>query len=314
MDARISLNFSIAKVIAIFTVLAGHWFSPSILWIPVTVGLFIFAFSSGYFTAQRYGAELDIGRFWRNKLERLGVRYWVILGFLAVVVVLRGGTLFHWHTLVHLFGLSGVLNWLDIRNRSGLGAGLWFFTLLLVFYAVYPLLAKLCRTKRRAAVVVVVSTVMAIYLEEHTDIGHELWLASLGFILGVAYGMQGPTLRAWPAAAGAALGAAGLLAAHSTGLQGANPPLIAMTGIACAIWLANATSFNWRGFSLLARLEEYLLEMFLIHSYLFLHPSHKTLLDLAVSATVIVAVAAGLHRTGNWISSKIVSRRATVSA
>ncbi|WP_158568935.1 MULTISPECIES: acyltransferase family protein [unclassified Duganella] len=314
MDARISLNFSIAKVIAIFTVVAGHWFSPSILWIPVTVGLFIFAFSSGYFTSLRYGADLDIGRFWRNKLERLGVRYCFILGFLAVVVMLRGGTLFHWHTLVHFFGLSGVLNWLDIRNRSGLGAGLWFFTLLLVFYAVYPLLAKLCRSKRHAAVAAVTSTAMAIYLEEHTNIGHELWLTSLGFILGVAYGMQGPTLRAWPAAASAALGGTGLLVAHRTGFKGSNTTLIAITGIACTIWLANATRVNWRGFSRLARLEDYLLEIFLIHSYLFLHPSHDTLLDLSFSVIVIVAVAAGLHRTGNWISSKIVSRRATASA
>src|SRR5471032_2893628 len=140
LDARVSLNFSVAKVVAIFTVLLGHWFSPSILWIPVTIGLFIFAYSSGYFTARIYGARLDIRRFWVNKLERLGIRYWVTLGFLDVVVMIRGGRLFHWHTLVHLFGLSGVLNWLDIHNRSGLGAGLWFFTLLLVFYLVYPCL------------------------------------------------------------------------------------------------------------------------------------------------------------------------------
>ena len=84
LDARVSLNFSVAKVVAIFTVLLGHWFSPSILWIPVTIGLFIFAYSSGYFTARIYGARLDIRRFWVNKLERLGIRYWVTLGFLAV--------------------------------------------------------------------------------------------------------------------------------------------------------------------------------------------------------------------------------------
>jgi len=305
MDARISLNFSIAKVIAIFTVLAGHWFSPSILWIPVTVGLFIFAFSSGYFTSQRYGADLDIGRFWRNKLERLGVRYWLILGFLAVVVMLRGGTLLHWHTLVHFFGLSGVLNWLDIPNRSGLGAGLWFFTLLLVFYLGYPLLAKACRSTPRAAVVAVASTVIAIYLEEQSRIGHELWLTSLGFILGVAYGMPRPRLRAWPAALAAALGCVALLAAHSIGFKGANTALIALTSIACCVWLANATGLRWRGWSRLARLEGYLLEIYLIHTYLFVHPTHDALLDLVISIVVIVAVAVGLHR---------LSRRAPVGA
>ncbi|MCU6498844.1 acyltransferase [Rugamonas sp. A1-17] len=305
MDARISLNFSIAKVIAIFTVLAGHWFSPSILWIPVTVGLFIFAFSSGYFTSRRYGAGVDIGRFWKNKLERLGARYWVILGFLAVVVMLRGGVLFHWHTLVHFLGLSGVLNWMGIHNRSGLGAGLWFFTLLLMFYLTYPLLAKVCRSAPRAMVVAASSTVIAIYLEERSRIGHELWLTSLGFILGVAYGMPRPRLRARPAALVAALGCVALLAAHGIGLKGANTALIALTSIACCMWLANATGFRWHGLSRLVRLEDYLLEIFLVHTYLFVHPTHNTLLDLVISTVVIVAVAAGLHR---------LSRRAAVAS
>lgn len=311
MDARISLNFSIAKVIAIFTVLAGHWFSPSILWIPVTVGLFIFAFSSGYFTSRRYGADLGIGRFWRNKLERLGVRYWVILGFLAVVVALRGGTLFHWHTLMHFFGLSGVLNWMGIHNRSGLGAGLWFFTLLLVFYLSYPLLAKACRSTPRAVVVAVASTVIAIYLEQQSRIGHELWLTSLGFILGVAYGMPRPRLRAWPAVLVATLGCAALLVAHRIGLKDANTALIALTSIACCVWLANDTGLHWHGLARLARLEDYLLEIFLIHTYLFVRPTHNTLLDLAISTIVIVAVAVALNRAGIWMSSRILPHYST---
>lgn len=300
LDARVSLNFSVAKVAAIFTVLLGHWFSPSILWIPVTIGLLIFAFSSGYFTARRYGPDLDIRRFWKRKLERLGMRYWILLAFLSVVVTIRGGTLLHWHTLVHLFGLSGVLNWLDIHNRSGLGAGLWFFTLLLVFYLVYPLLASLCQTKQGALAAAVLSTVIAVYLEDKSHIGHELWLTSLGFVLGVAYGAQGPQLRPWQAAVVATLGCVALLMANRAGYKGGNTGLIAMTGIACCVWLANAANFNWHGFSRLANLEGYLLEIFLIHTYLFVHPSGNTLLDLLISTVVIVAVAVGL----NWIGSQ----------
>ena len=308
LGASISLNFSIAKVVAIFTVLVGHWFTPSILWIPVTVGLFIFAFSSGYFTSRRYGTEFDIRRFWRKKLERLGIRYWVVLGFLAVVVLWRGGTLFHWQTLVHLFGLSGVLNWMGIPNRSGLGAGLWFFTLLLLFYLAYPFLAKVCRSKQVALAGAAGATVTAVYLEEHSNIGHELWLTSLGFVLGVAYGAHTPQLRAWLAAVAAALGCAGLLAAHSTGFKGANTALIAMTSIACCVWLATATSINWHGLSRLAKLEDYLLETFLIHSYLFVHLTHNTALDLVISTMVVVAVAIGLNGVGSWLSSKVLTR------
>ncbi len=311
LDAGVSRNFSIAKVAAIFTVLLGHWFSPSILWIPVTIGLFIFAFSSGYFTARIYGPELDIRRFWQRKLERLGIRYWIVLAFLAVVVMLRGGTLLHSHTLVHLFGLSGVLNWLDVHNRSGLGAGLWFFTLLLVFYLAYPLLALLCRSRRGALAVALGSTVAAVYLESRSRIGHELWLTSLGFVLGVAHGAQLPRLRAWPAAVLAALGCVALLAANRAGFKGANTALIAMTGIACSVWLASAGNFRWHGLSRLAKLEDYLLEIFLIHTYLFIRHTHNTLLDLAISTIVIVAAAIGLNFAGSWVTSKIPWRQAS---
>ncbi|RFP09595.1 MULTISPECIES: acyltransferase [unclassified Duganella] len=314
LDARVSLNFSVAKVVAIFTVLLGHWFSPSILWIPVTIGLFIFAYSSGYFTARLYGPDLNIRSFWKRKLERLGVRYWVILGFLAVVVMVRGGTLLHPHTLVHLFGLSGVLNWLDIRNRSGLGAGLWFFTLLLVFYLAYPMLAKLCQSKQGALAVAVGSTIIAVYLEDRSRIGHELWLTSLGFVLGVAYGAHEPRPRAWQAAVVAGLGCIALLVANRAGFKGANTALIAMTSIACSVWLTSAVNFRWHGFSRLAKLEDYLLEIFLIHTYLFMHPTRNTLLDLLISTMAIVAVAVGLNRVGNWVSSKVLPRQATVCA
>ncbi|GJJ04863.1 hypothetical protein RugamoR64_54010 [Duganella rhizosphaerae] len=314
LDARVSLNFSIAKVIAIFTVLLGHWFSPSILWIPVTIGLFIFASSSGYFTARIYGPDLDIRRFWKRKLERLGIRYWIILGFLAVVVTLRGRTLFHGHTLMHLFGLTGVLNWMGIQNRSGLGGGLWFFTLLLMFYLVYPLLARLCQSKPSALAVALGATVIAVYLEDQSRIGHELWLTALGFVLGVAYGAHEPRLSAWQAAMVAGLGCVALLVANRAGFKGANTALIAMTSIACSVWLASAVNFRWHGLSRLAKLEDYLLEIFLIHTYLFMHPIHNTLLDLLISTMVIVAVAIGLNHAGNWVSSKVLPRHAIASA
>lgn len=309
--ASISLNFSIAKVVAIFTVLVGHWLTPSILWIPVTVGLFIFAFSSAYFTSRRYGPELDVRRFWRRKLERLGVRYWVILGCMAMVVLWRGGTLLHWHTLVHLFGLSGVLNWMGIPNRSGLGAGLWFFTLLLAFYLAYPFLAKVCRSTQGAAAVAAGATVVAVYLEEHSDLGHELWLTSLGFVLGVAYGTHPPPLRAWPAAVAAVLGCAGMLVAHGAKFKGANTVLIAMTSIACSAWLSTATDINWRGLKRLAKFEDYLLEIFLIHTYLFVHLTHNALLDLVITTMVVVAAAIGLNGVGSWVSSKVLPRHET---
>ena len=67
----VSFNFSVAKVAAILLVVSGHYFSDSLLWIPVTMGLFLFAYASGRFTSSRYAGNLSLKTFWWRKLVRL---------------------------------------------------------------------------------------------------------------------------------------------------------------------------------------------------------------------------------------------------
>jgi hypothetical protein len=304
-----SLNYSVAKVAAILTVVAGHWFTGTILWIPATFGLFIFAFSSGYFTTKIYGAHVDRGRFWRRKLERLGLRFWVILAFLMLVVAVKGKTVLHWHTLVHFAGLSGVLNWTAVPNRSGLGAGLWFFTLLLGFYLVYPYLARITSSRKAAVIIALACTVAAIFFEENVKVGHELWLTALGFILGVAFAMQEPTLRGSIAGL-AALGLGALLffLNAAAGYNGMNTVLIALTSIALAVWLARAELLRSSAVILFAKLDTYLLEIFLIHTYLFVHPTGISLADFSVSLLLIIASSIAVHHLADVIAAHVFVR------
>jgi hypothetical protein len=314
ISADTSLNYSVAKVIAIFTVAAGHWFTNGLLWVPVTFGLIIFAFSSAYFTTKIYGARIDRARFWRNKLKRLGLRYWVILGFLTVVVALKGKTVLHWHTLVHFLGLSGVINWMGVPNRSGLGAGLWFFTLLLIFYLTYPYLALLAGSKLRAAVVSVVAFVAAMILEKNVNVGHELWLTSMGFVLGVTYGAQEPKLRAlWPASVALAACVA-LLVLHKLGYKEFNSLLIAVAGLALSVWLSKAKMPNWSLLRKLARLERYLLEIYLIHTYLFIHPTGNQLLDYGLSMGFILLAAVAVNYVAGLAAAVVFPAGAVRSA
>ena len=305
----VSLNFSVAKVIAIFTVVAGHWFAGTILWIPVTFGLFVFAFSSAYFTSRIYGVKIDNKRFWQKKLERLGLRFWIILSFLTILLAFEGRPVFNWYTLIHFMGLSGVLNWLAIPNRSALGAGLWFFTLLLIFYLTYPYLARLNQSKTVAGWVALAATISAIFLQEKINVGHELWLTSLGFILGVAYGLQEPRFGPRSTFALAVLSCACLLGINLfSSYKQFNTALIATTSIAISLWLSKAALPQWRILKELAKLEKYLLEIFVIHTYLFVRPSGNSVLDFAVSVLLIVMVAMALGHVIAWLSSLIFVR------
>lgn len=301
----LSLNYSFAKVVAIFTLTAGHWFTGTILWIPVTFGLFVFAFSSAYFTSLKYGVKVERGSFWRSKLERLGLRYWVILAFLAVVLVLKDRPVLHWHSLVHLFGLSGVLNWAGVRNQSGFGIGLWFFTLLLLFYIAYPYLAQLVRGKRMAAAVLAGGFVLAVWLEDRVKVGHELWLTTFAFLAGVVCGAHRPPLRpSWMLALTALLWGA-LLLLNVLGNKGLNVVLIAAAGLSLALWLTVARLPDWGLVRRVAAFDKYLLEIYLIHMYLFFRPTGTPILDFLLSLALIVAAAMVLSKISDRLGARL---------
>lgn len=308
ISRRVSLNFSVAKVVAIFTVVLGHFgvrnFGLSV-WIPVTFGLFLFAFSSGYFTRLLYGEQVDRAKFWRKKLERLAVRYWVILAFIAVVLAFKGKTVLHWHSLVHLSGLSGVLNWFGIRNYSALGAGLWFFTLLLLFYLAYPYLARLARHKLAAAAMLLGGFVLAVYLQNTVQVGHMLWLTAYAFIAGVVFAAQPLRVAALPALLGVGAACGTMVLLNLNGIKEWNTALIGLAGLAIALWLVAGRVPDWPVTRAIAGLEKYLLEIFLIHTYLFARPSGNWFLDFSLTLVLIMAAAVLVSRLADALSHRV---------
>ena len=309
---RVSLNFSVAKVLAIFTVVLGHFgvrnFGLSV-WIPVTFGLFLFAFSSGYFTRLLYGEHVNRATFWRKKLERLAVRYWVVLALIAVIVAFKGKTVLHWHSLVHAAGMSGVLNWFGIRNYSGLGAGLWFFTLLLLFYLAYPFLARMAARKARALLMLAGGFVLAVYLQDKVQVGHMRWPTAFAFVAGVVFGAQGVRLPAWLPLLAAAGFSAGMLLLNKLGIKEWNIALIAAGSLSLALWLVVGRIPAWPLMRKLAKLEKYLLEIFLVHTYLFVRPTGNWGLDFALTLALIMLASILVGRAADALSA-VVFRKA----
>lgn len=311
ISPAVSRNFSFAKVVAILTVATGHWFTGTILWIPVTFGLLVFAFSSGYFTSAIYGANIDRERFWRKKLERLGLRFWVVMLFIVAFGTMPNTTIWHWHSLVHLAGLTGVLNWIQVKNESTLGNGLWFFTLLLLFYLAYPYLAQASRTKRSAAMVLAGGFVIAVSLEENIKVGHELWLTAYAFIAGVAWGAHRPRLPAmWALALTLSLWGA-LLVLNVVGIKFLNTVLLAAGGLSVAVWLTVVQLPQWSVIDKIAVLDRYVLEIFLVHMYLFIKPTGNQIADFLISLCLIIVVSVLLGRLADRLSARVFRERRT---
>lgn len=293
IDQNISNNFHIVKVLSIVAVISGHYFREfTFLWVPVAIGLLIFSYSSGFFTWLKYNEHYDKKAFWMQKVERLGLNLAVINIFLLILFLIQGKPeVMTWHTIVNMLGLTGFLNWFHISNTSPFGAGMWFFTLLLIFYFSYPAIEYLNRKKSTSYLFVFFFVVLAYYLHCHIKYGHALWLTACGFVVGVFFARNGigVTGRLSVSIFGVILGIM-LWFNYLLGIKNYNFFFILFLGILCIFSLKD---IQFPGFLLMvgSLFSGCLLEIYLIHTYLFIEPTGYRFVNFAISLFIILSSA-----------------------
>lgn len=307
---RESRNFEIGKALAILIVVVGHFEVGPNIWMIVSVGLFIFGFSSGFFTSAKYNKALPLGPYWRNKCWRLVPDLLLCNLVLVLLLSARGRPgLWTWQSALHGFGLSGILNWSGLANPSPLGAGLWFFTVLLAFYLVYPLLRPASRLLRWFGLGTAATLVACLWLQRHVDPGHMLWVTAWSFVFGVFVERSGLRIRSLFCILGGLGAVVALLVLNVTlKFTAANMFLLILACISAALWLCVA-----RLPSLLARVlrpvTRSMLPIYVMHSYLFVRPTQIAALDLALSLALIIAASWLLSALANLVRSRLRARR-----
>jgi hypothetical protein len=183
---KISINFTTLKSISILLIVIAHFYKDiRMLWVPAAFGLFIFSYSSSYFTSFKYHDSYDLKRYLANKIYRLGVNLLVINLFLISLFSIQGkDNMWNMKTLLSFFGLTGLLDWLRIYIEGPFGAGMWFLTLLLIFYAIYPILNRYLRKQKQIYLFSIGTLIVVSWLNTNIIYGHALWLTTGGFIIG----------------------------------------------------------------------------------------------------------------------------------
>ncbi len=186
IENKISRNFTLLKSMSILLIVVAHFYKDiHILWVPAALGLFIFAYSSAYFTSVKYNETYDMKKYFVKKIYRLGINLLIINLFLLVLFSVQGkGSIWSLKTLLSFFGLTGLLDWLRIYVDGPFGAGMWFLTLLLVFYAVYPFINRFLRKKSLVYLFFLMTIIIFSWLNRNVIYGHALWLTSCGFVFG----------------------------------------------------------------------------------------------------------------------------------
>ncbi|MEW5746949.1 MAG: acyltransferase [Nitrospirota bacterium] len=290
-EERLSRNFAVLKPLAILCVVVAHFLSAAlpILWVPAAFGLHIFAYSSAYFTARKYRDRFGLRAYWRQKLYRLGIDLMVINVFLGTLFIIEGKRgIVSWHTAVNLVGLNGFLNWFRIPNASPFGAGMWFFTLLLLFYGIYPVLNALLKSTTALGLFFAGAVGALYWLNLNVAYGHTLWLTAGGFVFGFVVAKTGFSLPrnvciGAMLALGAGLGF--LYVSKSTAV----PTVILLFPLFCfSVLLIEHLHFESAP---VARLSRYVFPVYLIHMYLFVKITGNDYLNAAISLLIVAPAA-----------------------
>jgi surface polysaccharide O-acyltransferase-like enzyme len=169
---------------------------------------------------------------------------------------------------MHWLGQSGWLNWFGLPNPSPFGSGLWFFTLLLLFYLFYPVMARVNENVVVARVSLVVVAVLTMVLNYTVEVGHALWITVFAFWFGSYVGRHPVSGSAIVWLGFGLFFMLSLVLAHAAELNGLNIFFIAGSSISLVLWLERV-ELPQRFLSWLLWLSPCVLEIYLIHTYLF---------------------------------------------
>lgn len=306
IDEDTSRIFNLLKVLSIFMVMVGHFFKEyDLLWLPVTVGMLIFSFSSGYFTSIKYKGNFSRKKFWRKKFERLGMSLLVVNVALFILFLIQGRpNIWTWHSLVNILGLNGFLNWLRIPNQSPFGAGMWFFTLLLIFYLSYPLMEKI--EKNAMTIFMIFFIGVSFYLNLKVNYGHALWLTACGFVTGVW--AEKNQFRIPPSVGRILSGiilVTMLLVNFKLNIKIFNFFFILAFSI-CAIYSCMDFKISeWLNKRILF-CSACMLEIYLIHGYFFMTPTQNRAVDFILSLIVILMLSKILSIVSIKLNEKMI--------
>lgn len=300
----VSSNFATAKAWSILIVAVGHFLPDTPMWVLAQLALFVFAFASAFFTSTRYPEVQSIGSFWHKKIVRLGIPLLVINTFLLLVFLAKGTPgIVSLHTPLALVGLSGLYDWLGVRNQSPFGYGLWFLTLLLLFYSAYPWLSKAFH--RRPETTLACFGALCVGGMHWAPLPYALWPTLFGF----AYGLYAssnclarhtdlPVLRMTAALLIILLGL------NLGGIKWTTPYLLTALSVLLVHFLLQRPLpgflHRWS-----APFQACVLEIYVIHAHLFLPiPSLGKVPALLGSLGLILLCATSLHHL-----SELIERR-----
>nr|NJM02126.1 acyltransferase [Desulfobacula sp.] len=150
------VGFDFVRAFAIFFVFMGHIFGDKLIIRSLSPGLTmsVLGFISAYLLTSKY--ETFNGAFYVKRFSRIYSSLVVCLFFITLFHLFLSYEVINQHSIFHYMGLSFFMELFNVANKSSLGSGLWFVTIILLMYLLLPLICILYRHKYSKAHLIVV--------------------------------------------------------------------------------------------------------------------------------------------------------------
>ena len=309
-----SMNARIFKPLSIILVCFGHFYSMGdykiagmeYWWNISAICLVYFSICSAYFTNLKYSLKFSFSNFWINKMYRLGIKVIIVnLFLLFLFVYLKKNDILNVYTLINMLGFTGFLNWFGIKNSSPFGAGLWFLTLLYIYYCFYPLLSFIF--KSFFVHIVFFACLFAFFvLDRFLNVGHTLWLTASGFFVGMY--LSTISVRINSIVLIFLISLIFFIVANIFGFKFLNGVFI--VSLASSFFMITEKyNFNTVFLANIKIIDSFVLEIFMLHTYLFIFPFSIFIFDFMSSIIFIIFISYILSNISIFVSHLSMSKR-----
>lgn len=144
------VGFDFIRTFSIFLIFMGHILNKQsqndiVLLIERSISpgltMSVLGFISGYLLTSKY--DVFNGSFYVKRFSRIYCSLIVCLSLITILHLILSYDVINQHSIIHFMGLSFFMELFQITNKSSLGGGLWFITVIVMMYLLLPLICQL---------------------------------------------------------------------------------------------------------------------------------------------------------------------------
>ena len=143
------IGFDFIRAFAIFFVFIAHILNKQshnsiILLIERSISpgltMSVLGFISAYLLTSKY--KKFNGSFYVKRFSRIYSSLIICLSLITVLHLFLSYDVINQHSIIHFMGLSFFMELFQVTNKSSLGGGLWFVTIIIIMYLLLPLMCQ----------------------------------------------------------------------------------------------------------------------------------------------------------------------------